>query len=745
MNNTRHKDSIYLLNHKIVEINGCKLPSILQSLGLFLHQHLDLNMTRREASVAVINTVMKFWDKARIPTRAVQHCQQKLEDLFDKWRALKKNRGRNTETQRKNEADFINSLDDLFDIAHSDALQLIKIPEDVDFLLAQREKGRRGSMVGVDMKLRGLEMRRAKRKVEEEERHCRSKSESFACSSTAMASISGSETEDKDEDGEISDDSEDKNSHGCTYLKRGLRGRKSIITAGLTAALDRSKVSDRKAMIIVSETAKSLGHNISDLALNRQSIRISRQKHRKMLAEQVRASFITYGPIVVHWDGKILKDLTGYDHVDRLPVIVTGNNMSQLLTVAKMPSATGQAQAKAVCDALVEWGLEDKVIGMCFDTTSSNTGCISGACVRIQQTLGRNLLFLACRHHIFELVIGAVFVKCMGVSDGPVIPIFKRFKSQWHTIRQEDYEDAASDDKTLKQLIDIKDHIIQFIQDHLSHHQPRDDYREMLQLCLIFLGIKQQQGVRFKAPGAMHLARWMAKVIYTMKIWMFRSQFHLTPKEEQSTRDICIFTVRIYLKAWFTAPLAALAPAHDFQLIKDLVAYEVVNPQIAKVAAQKFSSHLWYLSEELILMSLFDDSISVADKQAIVTAIHESSLSEDEPPKKAYVDLATIGDRQLSSFVSKQSLALFHLLQLSPSFLEANVSSWKTNDNYNLAKIKVCSLTVVNDHAERGVALIQEFNGLLTKDEDQLQFALQVIQEHRKKFPDQLKRTMSDH
>lgn len=44
-------------------------------------------------------------------------------------------------------------------------------------------------------------------------------------------------------------------------------------------------------------------------------------------------------------------------------------------------------------------------------------------------------------------------------------------------------------------------------------------------------------------------------------------------------------------------------------------------------------------------------------------------------------------------------------------------------------------LAVVNDRAERGVALIQEFNKRLTKNEDQLQFLLQVVSEHRRQFP----------
>ena len=55
---------------------------------------------------------------------------------------------------------------------------------------------------------------------------------------------------------------------GPTQEKR-QRGRKVVITPQLAATLDRTKISDRKAMFVISETAKSLGHNITDLALNR--------------------------------------------------------------------------------------------------------------------------------------------------------------------------------------------------------------------------------------------------------------------------------------------------------------------------------------------------------------------------------------------------------------------------------------------------------------------------------------------
>ena len=67
---------------------------------------------------------------------------------------------------------------------------------------------------------------------------------------------------------------------------------------------------------------------------------------------------------------------------------------------------------------------------MCFDTTSSNTGRINGACVILQQLLGQDLLHLACRHHILELIAGAAFKTVITSSSAPDIQLFKRFKRQ---------------------------------------------------------------------------------------------------------------------------------------------------------------------------------------------------------------------------------------------------------------------------------------------------------------------------
>jgi hypothetical protein len=53
---------------------------------------------------------------------------------------------------------------------------------------------------------------------------------------------------------------------------------------------------------------------------------------------------------------------------------------------------------------------------------------------------------------------------------------------------------------------------------------PRNDYREFLELIIIFLGGTPLRDIILSQPDAYHLARWMAKAIYCFKIYLFRHQ-----------------------------------------------------------------------------------------------------------------------------------------------------------------------------------------------------------------------------
>jgi|SRR6218665_281904 len=155
----KKKRDIWLVGHTLTTINGCELPSNLQVLQRFFHLHREESQTITGSARATVKEVIHFWEKARIPTRREHHIIRKLKDMHTRWVNLKKNASRKTDTQKWKEYEFIRFLNGLFDIAHADALTLINLQEDREFLLAQREKGRRGSMGPVDMVLEKREQR----------------------------------------------------------------------------------------------------------------------------------------------------------------------------------------------------------------------------------------------------------------------------------------------------------------------------------------------------------------------------------------------------------------------------------------------------------------------------------------------------------------------------------------------------------------------------------------------------------
>jgi 3-oxoacyl-(acyl-carrier-protein) synthase len=81
----------------------------------------------------------------------------------------------------------------------------------------------------------------------------------------------------------------------------------------------------------------------------------------------------------------------------------------KLFAVHPLASGTGEAQAAAVYAALEDWNLTNHVNFTVFDTTSSNTGVKAGACVLLEQKMEKQLVAVACRHHIHELIAAKAF------------------------------------------------------------------------------------------------------------------------------------------------------------------------------------------------------------------------------------------------------------------------------------------------------------------------------------------------
>ena len=751
--NTRSSSSIWLVGATNETFQTSKLPSRGDILKVLFYYHTDEAMSLKESIDKSVSLLLPIWEMARIPTKARNHVVEHVRKLHAEWQCLKKNINRSSATNLSNQEKFCERLDDLFDIAHQDAMSTIKIEEDRLFLVAQREKGRRGKMGGVDIAHALKEERAIKRKIAAEKYSLKvNMTGATTVPILPMSLLTHAIT--SDENSSQSSESDAELEAGPSIPKtpktqsQTARGTVDIVTPQVAAALDRTNTSDRKAAHIFSAMASTglLKQDVEEVIISASAIRRARMKHRRLFSSEVKDTFDPAVPLILHWDGKIMDDLTDPERgkVDRLPILVSGQDVVKLLSVPKLQDGTAASMAQAITQTIDDWGLRDRIKGLCFDTTSSNTGTKNGTCIQLEEELGRQLVNLACRHHISEIILEKVF-SIEDVSKSPNMELFGHFKDFWPRIDQKSFCTAAEDNTLASIIAPWKDNVIKFALAQLNKFQPRDDYCELLELSIIFLGGTPERGIRFRYPGAIHRARWMARAIYSIKMWLFRKQYEpLQPgassrkscglsygqKIRNHLQEVSLFITKVYLKYWFESPAANCAPRQDLELLCALSEYP--NTEIAKAATTAFGRHLWYLSETLVALGFFDDAVTIEEKRLMVLSLKEVEGSDE--PLKRIQPFQHPTTKKLHNFVTKSTINFFTILGLSQEFLHVDPSDWEFQPEYQESKRLVLSLKVINDLAERGVALIQEFNSSLTRNEEQKQYLLQVVENHRKKF-----------
>ena len=159
-----------------------------------------------------------------------------------------------------------------------------------------------------------------------------------------------------------------------------------------------------------------------------------------------------------------------------------------------------------------------------------------------------------------------------------------------------------------------------------------------------------------------------------------------------------------------------------------------MNDRVSNAALKTFRRHFWYISEITVGLAFFDDDVSAETKVLMVAALTREG--QDEKCKRISIEDAEIVSKQPPDFVSVHTRKLFAALGITENFVHQYPTEWETIDDYKLGKERVQKLKVVNDAAERGVSLVQSFNSVLTNQEEQKQYLLQVVGKHRRDFRD---------
>ena len=171
------------------------------------------------------------------------------------------------------------------------------------------------------------------------------------------------------------------------------------------------------------------------------------------------------------------------------------------------------------------------------------------------------------------------------------------------------------------------------------------------------------------------------------------------------------FVMYVYLPWWITATVPESAPCHDLSLINSILQFKEINQRAAKGALKGIGNHLWYLTEELLQLSLFSNNVSEDTKAKIAKTIlssgpeAKSMRTGTSHGKPVFSTMPERVNEHLVQFVGPSNIKFFNIMSLDAGFLLLPVEITELDSSFNEAKLTVSNLMVVNDAAERGINL----------------------------------------
>ena len=681
-----------------------------------------------------------------------------LSNLVSEWKELEKierRADRKAVFDRKLKS-FQEKMKVPFNIAKTKANEIIDKSKIIEkeaekiHLKQQLSEDQPGTIAGVDKRQQKKELRIKK----SQESYERRRSEAFE---------NNNEQADADEaDDEDDEDDEDESNNEKPSSSRP-RKRKINIMGPISLAADGRGISLRDRTIIAAETMKAAGLDINDTNISVGSATYHAKKSRAKLAEKLEEDWRCPSHVTLHWDTKMVEVTGSYQKSNRCCVVLRGcdpENLEIILAIPEIKDGKGKTEAEAVINVLKGREVKVQVLAVVFDTTSTNTSAELGACKFIEEYVGRPVLWVACRHHIAELVVTEAYLKIWNIkTTGPKEPMCEKLRKEWVNIKDKvDYSklqtfDSSSLPESLRPL--ARETLDFCLTEYHRGTFPRADYRELCELAIICLGGEVEK-FQFRLPGPVHHARWMALGIYFLKMHLLGDLFGMTDSEKEKVRRLVTFILLVYIRFWFRTPLSTAAPRIDLQLYRDTVNYREIEPAVAFQVLHKIRLHLWYLTPRLVVLALCDKGLEEKERKNIALSIWSkvNLLKEFQTGKQIFPSVGWDGDEPpaISSFITEESWLLFKLCGIKTSqwlmaLYHLPCSLWGTIAEYAKFESVVTNMAVLNDSGERALSMMDKFYNKIVGDsaekEKERQDLLQVVQHYRRENPDLLKATLA--
>jgi hypothetical protein len=130
----------------------------------------------------------------------------------------------------------------------------------------------------------------------------------------------------------------------------------------------------------------------------------------------------------------------------------------------------------------------------------------------------------------------------------------------------------------------------------------------------------------------------------------------LSAKEKNIVERMALFIGVFYGKYFLESPLAAASPMNDLNFYYFIKQFKIIDDELAIAVLKSVERHLDYLSEELVVFSLFDESLMDEDRSLIGKRLMNTTRPSSFPSGKLALPTMQCTEKpHLSSFVGSQS------------------------------------------------------------------------------------------
>ena len=214
-----------------------------------------------------------------------------------------------------------------------------------------------------------------------------------------------------------------------------------------------------------------------------------------------------------------------------------------------------------------------------------------------------------------------------GDTSSPEETIFKRLKDGWNKVLENgiDYENLEVFDWEEWEgtfLADQAREVRVYMETLLENNTfPREDMRELLNLVLVWLGVKIKN-FKFQYPGALSHARFLMQSNYSMKTTLLSRQLNIYTEEELNQIKGVASFVGLFHAAWyFKSPLASLSPMLHINTILQMKKVKQYMPDVADIVLASIDLHLWYITPQSIPLAIVDETLSAEQRSWLAVGL----------------------------------------------------------------------------------------------------------------------------